>query len=261
LRTLQQVALIAAEDTRHTRKLLTHFNIHNRLTSFFDHNEQYKLDEVLQTLETGDVALVSDAGTPGLNDPGYRLVQAALAAGHRVSPIPGPSAPIAALVSSGLPTDAFLFLGYLPRKSGERRRFLQAVAPLSYTLLFFEAPHRLLPALADLHQELGNRQIAVACELTKLYEEIFRGSLEEAQVYFAGQGPRGEYTLVVAGHTAPPEPWSESRLLAAIQDGLQSGASPSSLARTLASQSGWPRRAVYQRINAAKTSKPDPTDS
>ena len=146
LRLLRQVNLIAAEDTRQTRKLLAHFDIHTPLTSYFEHNKLGKIEQILAALERGDVALVSDAGTPGLNDPGFELVRSALAAGFTVSPVPGPSAPIAALVASGLPTDAFLYLGYLPRKSSERQQMLREVAELPYTLIFLETPHRLQAA-------------------------------------------------------------------------------------------------------------------
>jgi 16S rRNA (cytidine1402-2'-O)-methyltransferase len=200
LRILQEVRLIAAEDTRVTRKLLAHFGVHTPLTSYFEHNKLAKLDTVLASLVGGDVALVSDAGTPALNDPGYELVQAALEIGHTVCPVPGPSAPIAALVASGLPTDAFLFLGYLPRKPAERRTLLEQVAGYPFTLIFLEAPHRLVEALADLQSALGDREIAAARELTKVHEEIWRGNLTEARQYFDGKTPRGEFTLVVAGN-------------------------------------------------------------
>ena len=143
VRILREARLVAAEDTRHTRALLTHFGLHTPLTSYFAHNKLSKLDRILAELSQGDVALVSDAGTPAINDPGYELVKAALDAGHAVSPVPGPSAPIAALAASGLPTDSFLYLGYLPRKKGERREAVAQVANLRHTLVFFETPHRL----------------------------------------------------------------------------------------------------------------------
>ena len=168
--TLREARLIAAEDTRVTRKLLAHFDLHTSLTSYLEHNKLSKLDSILAALAQGDVALVSDAGTPAINDPGYELVRAALAAGHSVCPIPGPSAPLAALAASGLPTAAFLYLGYLPRKSTDRRALLEQIAALSYTLIFLESPHRLLAGLADLEYSLGDRQIAVARELTKVHE-------------------------------------------------------------------------------------------
>jgi 16S rRNA (cytidine1402-2'-O)-methyltransferase len=165
LRTLREVRLIAAEDTRHTARLLQHYDIHTPCLSYHEHNKLVRLERVLEVLQDGDVALVSDAGTPALNDPGYELVRAVIDSGHSVSPIPGACAPIAALVSSGLPTDAFLYLGYLPRKPQERNRLLAGVSNLPYTLVFLEAPHRLLHAWKTA-SSLGDRQMQWA-ELTK----------------------------------------------------------------------------------------------
>jgi 16S rRNA (cytidine1402-2'-O)-methyltransferase len=201
IRILKEVNLIACEDTRHTAKLLNHYGISTPSTSFFEHNKVKKIPKVLSALSSADVALVSDAGTPGLNDPGYLLVKAALAAGHTVSPIPGPTAPIAALVSSGLPTDKFLYLGYLPRKSGERIKTLNSVRSLPYTLIFFETPHRIVDSFQDLLSVLGDRQIAVACDLTKMFEEITRGKITELIQNFKEKPARGEYTLVIEGHS------------------------------------------------------------
>jgi len=250
LRTLRDVHLIAAEDTRQTRKLLAHFEIHTRMTSYYEQNKLSKLEAVLTALTEGDVALVSDAGTPGLNDPGFELVRAALEAGHRVSPIPGPSAPIAALVASGLPTDAYLYLGYLPRKSSERRTFLKRVADLSYTLICLETPHRLLASLTDLESMLGDRPAALARELTKLHEEIFRGKLSAARAHFTTNVPRGEFTLVIAGRQPTDDgTWTEEELLASIRQGLARGEAPSQLAARLAEVSGWKRREIYSLIN------------
>ncbi|HEX7976913.1 MAG TPA: 16S rRNA (cytidine(1402)-2'-O)-methyltransferase [Anaerolineales bacterium] len=246
LRLLSQASLIAAEDTRQTRKLLSHFNIQTPLTSYHEFNKVGKLTHILAALNQGDVALVSDAGTPGLNDPGYELVRAALSAGYPVSPIPGPAAPVSALVASGLPTDAFLYLGYLPRKAAERRRMLGEVAGLPYTLIFLEAPHRVLDALRDLQTVLGDRPAAVARELTKLHEEIFRGSLAEALAHFTDQAPRGEFTLVVGGKPQIAESWSEERLRAALKEALASGEPPSQAAARIAAMAGWPRREVYR---------------
>ena len=236
LRVLAEVSLIAAEDTRQTRKLLSHYNIHTSLTSYHEHNKLTKLDRVLAALAQGDVALVSDAGTPGLNDPGYELVRATLQAGFQVRPIPGPSAPVSALVASGLPTDAFLYLGYLPRKAAERRRMLEDVSSITYTLIFLETPHRLLASLSDLLQVLGDRDAAVARELTKLHEEIFRGKLSQALAYFTANPPRGEFTLVIGGHTASTEPWSEDRLRTVLIDVKTSRRTAFSSWRTLPGQ-------------------------
>jgi 16S rRNA (cytidine1402-2'-O)-methyltransferase len=255
LRVLGEVQLIAAEDTRQTRKLLQHYEIHTAVTSYHEHSKRSKLDRILEALQTGEVALVSDAGTPALNDPGYELVQAALEAGHAVSPIPGPSAPIAALVASGLPTDSFLYLGYLPRKKAERRQLLDEVRDLPYTLIFLETPHRLLASLEDLEQVLGDRQVAVARELTKMYEEIFRGNLHAARAQFATQSPRGEFTLVIEGRPAREERWSEKHLRSELSARLGQGEPPSQIASQLASESGWSRRGVYQLILQLRDSK------
>jgi len=249
LRTLREARLIAAEDTRVTKKLVTHFDLHTPLTSYFEHNKLTRLDAILAALEQGDVALVSDAGTPAINDPGYELVKAALEAGHTVCPIPGPSAPLAALVVSGLPTDRFLYLGYLPRRASERRALLEEVKDQPCTLLFLETPHRLTAALADLHTVLGERQMAVARELTKMHEETWRGTIAAAQHHFETQAARGEITLVVAGKAREQKPvWSRDKLLIAIKFGLKLGEPPSGLAKRLADESGWNRKEIYTLI-------------
>ncbi len=249
LRILREAPTIAAEDTRRTRQLLAHYGISKHLISYHEHNKRQREALLLEKLAEGDVALVSDAGTPLINDPGADLVRAALAAGHRVVPIPGASAPIAALIASGLPTDAFLYLGYLPRKSKERRAVLQSVAELPYTLVFLETPHRLTAALADLAAVLGaERPIAVARELTKQHEEILRGTIGEMIAHFAETEPRGEFTLVVGGAPAKSKTWSTEQVEAAIVEGLKAGESPSALARRIAAQSGWRRNRVYERI-------------
>jgi 16S rRNA (cytidine1402-2'-O)-methyltransferase len=248
LRTLREVWLIAAEDTRQTAKLLRHYDIHTPCISYHEHNKLVRVERVLDSLQDGDVALVSDAGTPALNDPGYELVRAVIAAGHEVSPIPGACAPIAALVASGLPTDAFLYLGYLPRKSGERERLLKQVSGHPYTLIFLEAPHRMLQALEHLQSALGDRQIAVGRELTKMHEEIFRGSLSETLKYFTDHPPRGEFTLVVEGSTNQAKRWTEERLDAELQILLTGGESSSHTAARLAESSGWSRREIYAHL-------------
>ena len=248
LRILREAPWIAAEDTRRTGILLHHFGIKKRLISYHAHSKPDKLQRLLGLLDEGDLALVSDAGTPGLNDPGYELVRAALERGHPVSPIPGPSAPIAALVASGLPTDAFLYLGYLPGKKMDRRRRLESVAGLPYTLIFLEAPHRLLAALADLQEVLGDRPIAVARELTKLHEEIFHGSVSQARARYQDQPPKGEVTLIVAGQRAVPESWSPEQVRNAIRERILQGTSPAAIAAHLAAESGWPRREIYRLI-------------
>jgi 16S rRNA (cytidine1402-2'-O)-methyltransferase len=245
LRILEQARLVAAEDTRVTRKLLSHYDIHTRTVSYFEHNKLSKLDAILGELQAGDVALVSDAGTPALNDPGLELVRAALDTGHRVSAVPGPASPIAALVSSGLPTDAFLFLGYLPRKRAARRAALEPVAALPYTLLILEAPHRLLNALKDMHDVLGDRPMAIARELTKLHEEVWRGNLSEACEHF--KEPRGEFVLVVGGRlTATEKRWTQTKLAKVLRKRLANGQPPTTIAAELAADSGWTRRDIYK---------------
>jgi 16S rRNA (cytidine1402-2'-O)-methyltransferase len=254
LQVLRTVALVAAEDTRQTQKLLQRYEISVSTISYHEHNKLSRVNEILNALAVGDVALVSDAGMPGLNDPGYELVRAALAAGYPVSPIPGPSAPVSALVVSGLPTDAFLYLGYLPRRGAERMRRLREVAGLPYTLIFLEAPHRLLSALEDIQAVLGDRPIAAAREMTKLHEEIFRGTVSQAYQHFIETEPRGEFTLVIGGNTGQAAgPWSEDQLVQALRSGLEAGWTQSRLAGDVAQQSGWDRRDVYRKILDLKT--------
>ncbi len=246
LSTLAEVDLIAAEDTRRTRILLQHHGIRTPTLSYHEHNKRQQLDRLLQSLASGSVALVSDAGTPGLSDPGYELVRQALAAGHQVSPIPGPAAPIAALVASGLPSDQFVFLGYLPRKSAERRGALRALAAEQRTMVFFETPHRLVTALEDLTAAFGPDRSAALCrELTKLHEEILRGTLEEISSSVVSATPRGEITLVIAGATQQAR-WGSEQVRQAIAARLQEGLRPSQAAREVAEQSGWPRSEVYR---------------
>lgn len=243
LRILSEVSLIAAEDTRVTRKLLAHYDIHTPLVSYHSHNERKRLETIFQALETGDVALVSDAGTPGLSDPGELLVCEALMRGVRIVPIPGPSALTAALTASGLPSDHFTFLGFLPSKEVARQAALTAIADAPETLVIYEAPHRLLRTLHDVLTILGNRTITVGRELTKLYEEIRRGVVGEMIAYYEANPPRGEITLVIAG--AAPSQWDEATVRAAFAQKLAEGLSRSDAAKSVAAKSGWPRRKVY----------------
>ncbi len=248
LKVLAEVELIAAEDTRHTAKLLSRHSIDTPLISYHEHNRSERLEDLLSQLQNGPVALVTDAGTPSLSDPGYRLVQAALEAGHRVIPIPGPSAPLAALVASGLPTDSFLFLGFLPRKAGEREQLLKEVAEQTATLVAFEAPHRLAASLRDLRQAFGaDRPAAVCRELTKLHEQVHRGSLAELQEEFENEKVRGEVTLVIAG--ARPSPaWDKRSVKQAMRQRLAEGQRRSEAAKQVAAEAGWPRREVYRLV-------------
>jgi 16S rRNA (cytidine1402-2'-O)-methyltransferase len=197
LRVLKEVSLIAAEDTRHTARLLSHYDIRTPTTSFHEHNEHQKVPTLVARLAAGDdVALVSDAGTPAVSDPGYRLVKAAVEAGFRVEAIPGPSAILAALVASGLPTDAFTFLGFPPARDKARRNWLAALRDEPRTLVFFEAPHRIRATLAAAGELLGDRHVVVARELTKLHEEYLRGPI--SAVLAALAEPRGEMTVILA---------------------------------------------------------------
>lgn len=250
IRILGEVQLIAAEDTRHTRQLLTHFNIHTPLTSYYEHNKLSKMDVILTALQQGDVALVSDAGTPAINDPGYELVKAALDAQHTVSPVPGPSAPIAALAASGLPTDSFLYLGYLPRKTSERKALFAQVGELPYTLIFLESPHRVLESLTDMQTFLGDRPVAAARELTKIYEQVVRGPISQVKAHFIKNEPRGEFVLIVGGQSAASEAaaWPEAELLAAIQKATLAGLPAREIAAELSKKSGWARRTIYKMV-------------
>jgi 16S rRNA (cytidine1402-2'-O)-methyltransferase len=199
LRLLQEVKLIAAEDTRSTRRLLSAHDIKTPLTSYHEHSKRTKLDYLLNYLDREDLALVSEAGMPGLSDPGYDLIVAAIERGVSVVPIPGASAVIAALAVSGLPTDQFIYVGFLPRRKGQRQRILSSIAEESRTIVAFETPHRLSQALGDIEEILGNRRISVCRELTKVHEEIFRGRVSQAREHFIE--PRGEFTLIVEGKT------------------------------------------------------------
>jgi len=249
LRILSQVVLIAAEDTRRTGRLLKHYAIKTRLISYHEHNKSEQISSIIRELDKGDVALVSDAGTPVLNDPGYELVRAALDAGIQVSPVPGPASPVAALVASGLPGDSFLYLGYIPRKRNPRRKLLQSVVELPYTLIFLETPQRLLDSLNELLEILGNRQICVAREITKLHEEFFRGRVRDAVEHFSGPDIKGEITLVVSGKEMASEAWSEDRVISEIHSRILQGQSASSISKGLAQESGWPRREIYSLLN------------
>jgi len=253
IRILKDASLIAAEDTRHTGKLLKHFEIETKTTSYFEHNKVNKLDFILEKLADGDVALVSDAGTPAINDPGYELVKAALASGFNVMPVPGPSAPIAALTVSGLPTDSFLYLGYLPHKTSERHKYISQVSSMAYTLIFLESPYRIVESLEDLLSILGDRRVCVAREMTKMFEEYWRGNLSGAVEYFKSQPARGEFTLVVEGKPKDEnEKWTEAQLLEAIKQELKSEKSAKAISTELAVVSGWNKKEIYTLVNQNK---------
>lgn len=260
LRLLREVRLIAAEDTRHTRTLLDHYQIATPCISYHEHNKLARLDEILAALAMGDVALVSDAGTPALSDPGFELVGAAIAAGFPVSPVPGPSAPVAALIASGLPTERFAYVGFLPRRGPERRALLADLADLALTIVCFEAPHRLLDTLTDMQAILGDRRIVAANDLTKRFEELRRGPIAELLVHFSAQRPRGEYTLVVEGRpggerkrdrnrvqvpAAILEPPSEAEIARRLRLLRAQGHNGSAAARAVARELGLQKSLVY----------------
>jgi 16S rRNA (cytidine1402-2'-O)-methyltransferase len=187
IRILREAKIIAAEDTRKTRRLLTLYNIKTPVTSYYEHNKLTKLDYIIELLSEGDVALVSEAGMPGISDPGYELIAAASKQGFTVVPIPGPSAVTTALAVSGLPTDRFLYTGFLPNRSSARRRALEAIASETGTIIVLEAPHRITATLSDILAVFGDRRLAIGRELTKLHEEIFRGTVSEALAHFTGK--------------------------------------------------------------------------
>ena len=246
IRVLGEVGLIAAEDTRVTRRLLARYDIHTPLTAYHEHNKRSKLRVLLDELTRKDVALVSDAGMPGISDPGPELVRAAAAAGVEVVPIPGASAITSAIAVSGLPITEFVYLGFLPRRGVERRRLLESLAAEGRALLALETPHRLLAALGDIRDTLGDRRIAVCRELTKLHEEVFRASVSEAIAHFGE--PRGEFTLVIEGFVGglkePPIQEAEARaLLARLRaDGARAKESVAQVAEA----SGLSKRALYR---------------
>jgi 16S rRNA (cytidine1402-2'-O)-methyltransferase len=248
LQVLGAADLVLAEDTRRTRKLFSHFGLRGRLEPYHEHNEAERTPGIIDRLRAGDaVALVSDAGTPAISDPGYRLVSAAIEAGAEVIPIPGAVAPIAALVASGLPTHRFAFAGYPPRAAGERRRFLEGLACFDGTLILLESPRRLGRLLEAAAAVLGpERRVAVARELTKAHEEIVRGTLAELAGRFA-DAPRGEITLCIEGATATgPDPGLD--LEARYRELLDRGVDRREALRTLVRESGRNRRDVYRAV-------------
>ena len=245
VQTLKDVDLVAAEDTRHSRKLLAHYQISTPLVSYHEHNARQKVEPLLEKLRSGlDMALISDAGTPGIADPGYRLVQACHAAGVRVIAIPGPSAMVAALSVAGVPTDCFAFEGFLPAKSKARRELLQKLCAETRTLVFYEAPHRLTVALEDLLAEFGpERSLVVARELTKLHEEIFRGTVAAALQHFGGEKVKGELVLILP----PGETQHSVSMTVALRKMLtESDLSRREIVKMIAKEYGVPGSDVYR---------------
>ena len=246
VRILKEVDLIAAEDTRHSRKLLTHFGIAKPLTSFFDHNEAVKTEYILDCLRGGNsVALISDAGTPCISDPGYKLVQAAISENVRVVPIPGPSALLAALAGAGLPTDSFAFVGFLPNRPGKRREKLVQLAGERRLLVFYESPLRLSATLTDMHEVFGDRDTVVARELTKLHEEFIRGGLGEVREQFLARQAKGEVVILVAPARKPPESSRQDSATERLRNLLAENRTLKDAVRLVAAETGLPRSAVY----------------
>jgi len=248
VRVLGEADLIACEDTRQTRKLLDHYGIRKPTISYHEHNEAERTEELVARLVAGaSVALVSDAGTPLLSDPGYRLVRAAVDAGIAVVPVPGPSAALSALAASGLPTDSFHFGGFLPSKPGQRAHALEALAEEQATLIFYEAPHRILEALEAVEQALGDRPVVVARELTKIHEEFLRGTAAEVRAQLAARDSiKGEFTLLIGKATAPPA--DDTPLEEAVDALVRSGAPRMDAIKQVARRRGLSKREVYDRL-------------
>ena len=260
LRILKEVALIACEDTRHTRRLLNHFGIGTPTISYHDHNERARAPELVERLRQGaSIALVTDAGTPGISDPAYRLVAAAITAGIRVVPIPGPTAFVAGLIASGLPTDTFLFAGFLPPRKMARRNRLTELREERATLVLYEAPHRIGETLCDALEILGDRPAVLARELTKLHEEFRRGTLAELQRRHETDPPRGEIVLLIGGRTAD-EPAASTASLADEVDQLAPAYSRNEALKIVARRRGITRRDAY-RLYLKEREGADDTES
>jgi 16S rRNA (cytidine1402-2'-O)-methyltransferase len=257
LRVLREVDIIACEDTRHTKKLLSHFGIQTKTISYHEHNEQQRAAELREFLESGqNVALVSDAGTPLISDPGFRLVNAAIAQGIEIVAIPGPAAFVNALVVSGLPSDQFLFAGFLPARSSARRAKLEALREARGTLIFYEAPHRIVATLKDAAEVLGNRAAVVARELTKLHEEVARGTLSDLAAAFSKQSARGEMVLVIGSEAAPPNETSgkaaPARLIERVTELEAGGLTAKEALKKAARELGIKRAEAYRMMLSHK---------
>jgi 16S rRNA (cytidine1402-2'-O)-methyltransferase len=247
LRVLREADLIACEDTRQTGKLLAHFGIAKPMVSYHEHNEAARTAELIAKLEgDSNIALVSDAGTPLVSDPGYRLVTAAIAAGFVVVPIPGASAVLSALSGAGLPTDAFRFCGFLPPKSGQRKKALEELSGEDCTLVFYEAPHRILDALSDVSAVYGDRPVIIARELTKLHEEFLRGTAEEVRAKLAARpSVKGEITLLIGKGAALI---SDTPIEDAVRDLEQKGVPRMDAIKQVARERGLSKRDVYKQV-------------
>ncbi len=244
LRTLREVKLIAAEDTRRTKRLLITYDIKTPMTSYHERNKWTKLGYILGYLEGGDVALVSNAGMPGISDPGYELIVAANQRGIPVIPIPGPSAIVTALAVSGLPTSRFTYIGFLPRKINDRRRLLESIASKNGTVVALESPHRLSAALNDMLLVLGDRKVAICRELTKVYEEVFRGTISQAIEHFIE--PRGEFTLVIEGSKEKDSPLLTEDIERQLRHMRLSGVTAKEGIARVAGETGLSKKELYR---------------
>ncbi len=258
VKTLQTVDLIAAEDTRHTGKLLQHFQIKTPQISYHQHNQKRRIPELLDSLQQGkSIAIVTDAGMPGISDPGYELVKACVDAKISVVPIPGVSACLTALSVSGLETDRFVFEGFLPPKGKDRKQRLEALKNENRTLILYESPHRLRQTLQDLVKTLEPiRPIVIGRELTKRYETLWRGSLQEAEIFYNETDPKGEFTLVIAPTVWELPNLSEAQMKAELQQLMQQGQSRSQASRHMAHITAWSRRQIYELVLTLPDIKP-----
>ena len=244
LRVLREVKLIAAEDTRRTRHLLSRYSIKTPTTSYHEHNKFAKMGYIMERLQEGDVALVCNAGTPGISDPGYELTLAAQKEGIPVVPIPGPSAVVTALSVSGLPADRFTFIGFLPYRTGARQRLLRSLLTEPGTIVALEAPHRLQESLYDIQLILGDRRVAVCRELTKIYEEVFRGTISEALNRFLE--PRGEFTLVIEGAGKIARPATDTDVEEQLRTSQQRGERAKEALARISEQTGISKKELYR---------------
>lgn len=251
VRILKEVDVVAAEDTRHTRKLLTHFDIHTPLVSYHEHNKLGRGPELIERLLAGeDIACVSDAGMPGISDPGSHLVMLAIEAGITVTPVPGANAGLSALIASGLDTTEFHFIGFLSKQKKNRLETLARIKPIQGTLIFYESPHRLKDTLGELLTALGNRNIVAARELTKKFEEFRRGTIEELIAYYKEEAPRGEFTLIVDGASEEEAQIVEETINMTVEQELimlmENGTEKKEAIRQVAKRRNMPKRDVYQ---------------
>jgi 16S rRNA (cytidine1402-2'-O)-methyltransferase len=251
LRTLREVDLIACEDTRHTGRLLSHFEIEKPLVSYHDHNEAARAKELVERAQNGQsIAVVSDAGAPGISDPGFRVAKAAIEAGVQVVAIPGPSAAVTALTASGLPSDRFRFEGFLPPRKAKRRSALEALRPERSTVVLYESPHRIVDVLRDIAAIFGDRQLVVAREMTKLHEEFLRGSAEDLVAILESRpAVKGEFVLLIsAADSAEPE--SDLPLEARVSELISDGIARMDAIKQAARERGMSKREAYQILES-----------